>query len=96
MRNPDNIYRFLSLYLTCDECPYQGICESKESYLGCAEFLKDRIYRTALMNIYSDFYTELDKILEIRAEKEPLERQNGLLIARLELLDYIRKKTANE
>ena len=96
MSELEKLCRFLSEYLMCNECPYQKLCTSKKSYLGCAEFLKSRIYRTAIIEVYRDFYTELDKILEIRGEKESLERQSGILLARLELLDYIRKKTANE
>lgn len=91
-----NICRFLSKYLLCNECPYQKSCTSTETTLGCAEFLESEIYRSAIFAVYSDFYTEMDKILETRAEKEPLERQNGIILARLELLDYIRKKTNNE
>lgn len=92
----DKICRFLWLNLNCDECPYQKRCVETESPLSCTEFLKNGIYRTVLIDVYSDFYTELDKILETRAQNEASEVQNGLLLARLELLDYIRKKTKNE
>lgn len=91
----DKILSCVAEYLNCSECPYETECE-KSNIPECADVLNIEIKKELRESLLKNIYLELDKALEKRQIKEPDELKNGIILARLELLDYVRKRTDNE
>ena len=97
MTREEKVLFFAACYLHCADCPYNCKCEKNFDVNHCLHVLRKKFENAFKEKLLSSLYNELDYALESRQEKEyELERKNGLILARLELLDYFRKKTNNE
>lgn len=96
MTKEEKIMFYAAANLRCADCPYKRECHNKATYTECMIFLRDKLTKAIRRSTISDLYTELDGLLENRQIKESEELRNGIILARLELLDYVRKKTENE